>query len=91
MKSKSDSAFTEEGMWLRHTTHERRECFSNSSTTTYGDCFCVWLDYKLAQALDSGVTRGQGRHLSTGTALWGRQIEVGMLRTNYEMSNLSRC
>jgi len=32
---------------------------------------------------------GQGGHLSPGAALWGRQIEVGILRTNYEMSNVS--
>jgi len=39
----------------------------------------------------SGVTMGvKAGHLSPGAALWGRQIEVGMLRTNYEMSNVSR-
>jgi len=26
-----------------------------------------------------------------GAALWGRQIEVGMLGTNYEMSNAIEC
>jgi len=34
-----------------------------------------------------GVKAG---HLPQGAALWGRQIEVEMLRTNYEMSNVSR-
>jgi len=35
----------------------------------------------------SGVTRGgKGGHLPPGAALWGRQIEVGILRTNYEIS-----
>jgi len=35
----------------------------------------------------SGVTkRGKGGHLPQGAAFWGRQIEVAMLRTNYEMS-----
>jgi len=28
---------------------------------------------------------GKGGHLPLGAALWGRQIEVGMLPTNYEM------
>jgi len=32
---------------------------------------------------------GKGGHLPPGAALWGCQIEVGMLRTNYEMSNIS--
>jgi len=32
---------------------------------------------------------GQGGTSVPGAALWGRQIEVGMLRTNYEMSNIS--
>jgi len=32
---------------------------------------------------------GKGGHLPPGAALWGRQIEVGMLRTNYEISNVS--
>ena len=31
----------------------------------------------------------RGGHLPPGAALWGRQIEVGMLRTKYEMSNVS--
>ena len=40
----------------------------------------------------SGVTKGgKGRHLPPGAALWGHQIEVGMLRTNYEMTNVSGC
>jgi len=40
----------------------------------------------------SDVTRGgKGEHLPPGAALWGRQIEVGMLRTNYKMSNVSGC
>jgi len=26
---------------------------------------------------------------SSGAAFWGRQIEVGMLRNNYKMSNVS--
>jgi len=38
-------------------------------------------------ATDSGVTReGKGGSLPPGAPLWGRQTEVGMLRTNYEMS-----
>jgi len=42
--------------------------------------------------LHSGVTRGgKGGHLPPGAALWGRQIEVGMLRSYYEMSNVSGC
>jgi len=32
---------------------------------------------------------GQRGTSSPGAALWGRQIEVGMLGTNYEMSNVS--
>jgi len=40
----------------------------------------------------SGVTRGEmGAHLPLGAALWGRQTEVAMLRTNYEMSNVIGC
>jgi len=34
---------------------------------------------------------GQGRTSAPGTSLWERQIEVEMLRTNYEMSNISGC
>jgi len=34
---------------------------------------------------------GQGKTSVPGTALWERQIEVEMLRTNYEMSNISGC
>jgi len=37
----------------------------------------------LLQWRNEGCKRG---HLPPGAALWGRQIEVGMLRTNYEMS-----
>ena len=29
---------------------------------------------------------GKGGHLPPGAALWGRQIEVGMLRIKYEIS-----
>jgi len=32
--------------------------------------------------------RGMGK-FSSGAAFWGRQIEVGMLRNNYKMSNVS--
>jgi len=40
----------------------------------------------------SGVTKGdKGGDLPPGTALWGRQIEVGMIRTNYGMSNVCGC
>jgi len=40
----------------------------------------------------SGVTRGgKGRYLPPVAALWGRQIEVGICRTIYEMSNVSGC
>jgi len=40
----------------------------------------------------TGVTSGdKAGHLPPGAALWGRQIEVGMLRTNYEMLNVSAC
>jgi len=35
--------------------------------------------------------RNKGGHLPPGAALWGRQIEVGMLGTNYEMLNVSGC
>ena len=35
--------------------------------------------------------RNKGGHLPPSTALWGRQIEVGMLWTNYEMSNIRGC
>ena len=43
-------------------------------------------------AVLSDVTRGgKGGHLPPGAELWGRQIEVGMLRTNYEMSNANGC
>ena len=34
----------------------------------------------------SGVTRGEGGHLLLGAAFWGPQIEIGMLRNNYEIS-----
>jgi len=34
---------------------------------------------------------GKGGHLPPGAELWGRQIEVGIIRTNYEMSNVSGC
>ena len=48
------------------------------------------LKYRLRLLL-SGVTRGgKGGHLFPGAALWGRQIEVGMLRVNYEVSNVER-
>ena len=33
---------------------------------------------------------GKGGRLPMGAALWGHQIEVGMLRANYEMSNVER-
>jgi len=41
----------------------------------------------------SGVTRGGGKggHLPPTAELWGRQIEIRMLRTNYKMSNASGC
>jgi len=32
---------------------------------------------------------GKGGHLPPGAALWGRQIEVRMLETNYEMLNVT--
>jgi len=32
---------------------------------------------------------GKGEHLPPGAALWGRQIEVGMLRTNYMKCQMS--
>ena len=34
---------------------------------------------------------GKGGHLPPGAAFWGRQIEVEMLRNNYEISNVSGC
>jgi len=40
----------------------------------------------------SGLTRrGKGDICSPSATLWGRQIVVGMLHTNYEMSNVSGC
>jgi len=51
-------------------------------------------DIMLSCSMDSvsGVTNGvKGGHLPPGAALWGLQLEVGMLRTNYEMSNVSGC
>jgi len=43
-------------------------------------------------AVLSDVTRGgKGGHLPPGAAFWGRQIEVGMLSNNYEMSNVNGC
>jgi len=40
----------------------------------------------------SGVTKGgKAGHLLPGAAFWGRQIKVGMLRSNYEISNVSGC
>jgi len=39
----------------------------------------------------SGVTKGKGRHMPQGAAFCGRQIEVGILRNNFEMSNASGC
>jgi len=43
-------------------------------------------------AVLSDVTRGGKRgHLPPGAAFWGRQIEVGMLSNNYEMSNVNGC
>jgi len=52
----------------------------------------LWPPSKDCQHLYSSVTRGvRGGHLPPGAALWGRQIEVGMLRTEYEMSNVSGC
>jgi len=35
------------------------------------------------------LVQGQGGYLTTGAALWGRKIEVGLLRTNGEMPNVS--
>jgi len=35
--------------------------------------------------VNSGVTKGG--HLPPGAAFWGLQIEGGMLRNNYKMSN----
>jgi len=40
----------------------------------------------------SGVTKGgKGRYLLPDEAFWRRQVEVGMLRNNYKMSNASDC
>jgi len=37
------------------------------------------------------LREGKGGHLPLGAPFWGSQIEVGMLRNNYEISNLSGC
>jgi len=47
----------------------------------------VQLFHQSALGTISGVTRrGMGGHLPPGAAHWGRQIEVGMLRTKCQMS-----
>jgi len=47
---------------------------------------------RLLQHLGSGVTREeQGGTSAPGGAFWGRQIEVGMLSNNYELSNVNGC
>jgi len=45
----------------------------------YVKCHIQWRNY--------GV--GKGGHQPPGAAFWQRQIEVGMLRNTYEMSNIS--
>jgi len=47
---------------------------------------------RIKVARGSGVMRrGQGGTSASGRSALGSQIEVGMLRANYEMSNVSGC
>jgi len=48
----------------------------------------TWFQFTQGQWRNEG---GKGGHLPPGAALWGRQIDVGMLRTNNEISNVSGC
>jgi len=66
--------------------------YHHPSLKLFSCSYCLFFPYVKCGHLGSGITRGgKGRHLPSGAALWGCQIEVGMLRTNYEMSYVSRC